>query len=110
MTSVDKHIDWIDGAKGVAILSVILLHSLPCLREIGWIWHIGQAVPVFLFITAYLISIRFILLWIKFLIAVIVSLALNKAAKRTLKGSIVINILIFSEYIFCARCSIRKDK
>ena len=59
MTSVDKHIDWIDGAKGVAILSVILLHSLPCLREIGWIWHIGQAVPVFLFITAYLISIRF---------------------------------------------------
>ena len=54
-----KHIDWIDGAKGVAILSVILLHSLPCLREIGWIWHIGQAVPVFLFITAYLISIRF---------------------------------------------------
>lgn len=54
-----KHIDWIDGAKGVAILSVILLHSLPCLREIGWIWHIGQAVPVFLFITAYLISMRF---------------------------------------------------
>lgn len=55
----DTHIDWIDGAKGVAILSVILLHSLPCLREIGWIWHIGQAVPVFLFITAYLISMRF---------------------------------------------------
>lgn len=55
----DKHIDWIDGAKGVAILSVILLHSLPCQREIGWMWHIGQAVPVFLFITAYLISTRF---------------------------------------------------
>lgn len=55
----DTHIDWIDGAKGVAILSVILLHSLPCLREIGWILHIGQAVPVFLFITAYLISMRF---------------------------------------------------
>lgn len=55
----DTHIDWIDGGKGVAILSVILLHSLPCLREIGWIWHIGQAVPVFLFITAYLISMRF---------------------------------------------------
>ena len=58
MTSVDKHIDWIDGAKGVAILSVILLHSLPCLREIGWMWHIGQAVPIFLFITAYLVSVR----------------------------------------------------
>lgn len=55
----DTHIDWIDGAKGVAILSVILLHSLPCLREIGWILHIGQAVPVFLFITSYLISMRF---------------------------------------------------
>lgn len=54
-----QHIDWIDGAKGVAIVAVVLLHSLPCLREIGWIWHIGQAVPVFLFITAYLISMRF---------------------------------------------------
>ena len=52
------HIDWVDGAKGVAILSVILLHSLPCLRETGWMWHIGQAVPVFLFITAYLVSVR----------------------------------------------------
>lgn len=59
MKTDDKHIDWIDGAKGVAILSVILLHSLPCQREIGWMWHIGQAVPVFLFITAYLISTRF---------------------------------------------------
>lgn len=59
MTNIKEHIDWIDGAKGVAIVSVILLHSLPCLREIGWMWHIGQAVPVFLFITAYLISIRF---------------------------------------------------
>lgn len=52
------HIDWVDGAKGVAILSVILLHSLPCLHEVGWLWHIGQAVSVFLFITAYLISVR----------------------------------------------------
>ena len=59
MTDATKHIEWIDGAKGVAILSVILLHSLPCLREIGWIWHIGQAVPVFLFITAYLVSMHF---------------------------------------------------
>lgn len=58
MTNQNNHIDWIDGAKGVAILSVILLHSLPCLREMGWMWHIGQAVPVFLFITAYLVSIR----------------------------------------------------
>lgn len=54
-----QRIDWIDGAKGVAIVAVVLLHSLPCLREMGWMWHIGQAVPVFLFITAYLISMRF---------------------------------------------------
>ena len=58
MIGQDTHIDWIDGAKGVAILSVILLHSLPCLREVGWMWHIGQAVPVFVFITAYLVSVR----------------------------------------------------
>lgn len=59
MTKSSEYIDWIDGAKGIAIVSVILLHSLPCLREIGWMWHIGQAVPVFLFITAYLMSLRF---------------------------------------------------
>lgn len=59
MIATKSHIEWIDGAKGVAIISVILLHSLPCLYEIGSIFHIGQAVPVFLFITAYLTSIRF---------------------------------------------------
>jgi len=51
-----EHIDWIDGAKGVAVFAVILLHSLPCLHEVGWMLHIGQAVPVFIFITAYLAS------------------------------------------------------
>ena len=59
MIASKYHIEWIDGAKGVAIISVILLHSLPCLYEIRSIFHIGQAVPVFLFITAYLTSIRF---------------------------------------------------
>lgn len=59
MIDRNSYIEWIDGAKGVAILSVILLHSLPCLREVGWMWHIGQAVPAFLFITAYLISVQF---------------------------------------------------
>lgn len=59
MTEAIKHIEWIDGAKGVAILSVILLHSLPCLSEIGWMFHIGQAVPIFIFITAYLVSMHF---------------------------------------------------
>jgi surface polysaccharide O-acyltransferase-like enzyme len=59
LIAAKSHIEWIDGAKGVAIISVILLHSLPCLYEIGSIFHIGQAVPVFLFITAYLTSTRF---------------------------------------------------
>ena len=27
MTSIDKHIDWIDGAKGVAIIAVINMFS-----------------------------------------------------------------------------------
>ena len=59
MIATKSHIEWIDGAKGVAIISVILLHSLPCLHEIGSIFHIGQAVPIFLFVTAYLTSTRF---------------------------------------------------
>ena len=58
--TIKNNIEWIDGAKGIAIISVILLHSLPCLKEIGWIWHLGQAVPVFLFISAYLTSIHFV--------------------------------------------------
>lgn len=59
MSNEIKHINWVDGAKGVAILSVILQHCIPCSYEIGWMWHIGQAVPIFLFITAYLITKRF---------------------------------------------------
>lgn len=59
MIATKYHIEWIDGAKGVAIIFVIFLHSLPCLYKIRSIFHIGQAVPVFLFITAYLTSIRF---------------------------------------------------
>lgn len=54
-----EHIDWIDGAKGVAIICVILLHCLPDLDAIYNVMHIGQAVAVFVFITAYLIAIRY---------------------------------------------------
>lgn len=53
------HIDWVDGAKGVAIISVFLLHSLPCLREVGCLLHIGQAVPIFLFVSSYLASVHY---------------------------------------------------
>ena len=46
----------IDYVKGVAILSVLLLHSLPSnVLDITYnTLHIGQAVPIFLFITFYL--------------------------------------------------------
>ena len=56
---IDKHIDWIDGAKGVAIICVILLHCLPDLDAIYYVMHIGQAVSVFVFITSYLIAIHY---------------------------------------------------
>ena len=59
MEQVRKNIEWIDGAKGVAIISVILLHCIPCLREIGDWYHIGQAVPVFIFISSYLTSLYY---------------------------------------------------
>lgn len=53
-----QHIAWVDGAKGVAIIAVFVMHavSTQCLRSVGWIFYMGQAVPVFLFITAYLAS------------------------------------------------------
>lgn len=44
-----KHIEWIDGAKGIAIICVILLHCLPDLDAIYNVMHIGQTVSVFLF-------------------------------------------------------------
>ena len=51
-----NHIDWVDGAKGIAIVCVILEHCLPQQDKIYAAMHIGQAVPIFIFITSYLIS------------------------------------------------------
>lgn len=48
----------IDFIKGVAALSVVLLHNMPN-YHIGSILWIGQAVPLFLMITAYLTSTSF---------------------------------------------------
>ena len=59
MGSVDNHIKWIDGAKGVAILCVILEHCLPDLDATYSLMHIQQAIPVFVFLTAYLITLKF---------------------------------------------------
>ena len=59
MLEQTQHIDWIDGAKGVAILCVILEHCLPDQEKIySWL-HIGQSVPVFIFITAYLLTLHY---------------------------------------------------
>lgn len=61
MNCKEQHIDWIDGAKGMAIISVFVMHALgmQCLHNIGWIFHMGQAVPVFLYVTAYLTSMHY---------------------------------------------------
>lgn len=59
MVSENQHIDWIDGVKGVAILSVILLHCLPDLGKVYAFLHLEQAVPVFVFITAYLLTLHY---------------------------------------------------
>lgn len=53
--SSHSHLDFIDFIKGLAAVSVILLHTLPAkvLYDSFAIFHIWQAVPIFLFITFY---------------------------------------------------------
>lgn len=48
----------IDFVRGIAIFSVIFLHNLPTFHVVS-IAHIGQAVPLFLLITAYLSYLSF---------------------------------------------------
>lgn len=56
MSNTNQHLGYIDFVKGVAALSVILLHTLPSvvLKGSFAVYHIWQAVPVFLFISFYL--------------------------------------------------------
>lgn len=51
-----NHLAHIDFIKGLAAISVILLHTLPHSALYGSfaVYHIWQAVPVFLFLTFYL--------------------------------------------------------
>lgn len=51
-----NHLGNIDFIKGLAAISVILLHTLPksVLYDTLAVYHIWQAVPIFLFITFYL--------------------------------------------------------
>lgn len=51
-----QHLDHVDFIKGIAAISVILLHTLPVniLYKSLAVYHIWQAVPIFLFITFYL--------------------------------------------------------
>lgn len=56
MNKTSSHLDYIDFVKGVAALSVVLLHTLPVsiLKGTIAVYHIWQAVPVFIFISFYL--------------------------------------------------------
>lgn len=56
MISIGKREYWIDFIKGVAVLSVILLHSIaqPILIKSFAFVHLWQAVPIFIFISFYL--------------------------------------------------------
>ena len=53
MNNIPKRLDQYDFLKGVAIVFVLLLHSLS--REVLWFMHsnysIGQAVPLFILCT-----------------------------------------------------------
>lgn len=51
------HLKYIDELKGFAALSVVLLHTLPreALYTTGAYFHIWQAVPVFVFISFFLL-------------------------------------------------------
>lgn len=50
------HLENVDFIKGIAAISVILLHTLPrfVLNDTFAVFHIWQAVPMFLFISFYL--------------------------------------------------------
>lgn len=50
------HLEEVDFIKGLAAISVIFLHTLPLsiLKGTFAVFHIWQAVPIFLFISFYL--------------------------------------------------------
>jgi len=56
MKTDSVHLDNVDFIKGIAAISVILLHTLPVKVLYGTlaVFHIWQAVPIFLFVTFYL--------------------------------------------------------
>lgn len=56
MSKAFTHLDSIDFVKGLAAISVILLHTLPgeVLRGTLAIYHIWQAVPIFIFLSFFL--------------------------------------------------------
>ena len=56
MSTTSSHLDCIDYVKGLAAISVILLHTLPesILRSSFAVYHIWQAVPIFIFVSFYL--------------------------------------------------------
>ncbi len=55
--SIAVHLEEVDYIKGLAAISVIFLHTLPTSVIIGSlaVFHIWQAVPIFLFVSFYLV-------------------------------------------------------
>jgi len=60
-SSVSSRNNAIDMIKGLAIISVILQHtlSLVCLTSIYRIFHLGQAVPLFMLISGYVFTLSY---------------------------------------------------
>jgi len=54
--SDNKHLDDVDFVKGIAAVSVVLLHTIPVsvLKGTFAVFHIWQAVPIFIFISFFL--------------------------------------------------------
>lgn len=56
MSTTSSRLDYVDFVKGLAAISVILLHTLPksILKNSFAVYHIWQAVPIFIFVSFYL--------------------------------------------------------
>ncbi|EGK00469.1 acyltransferase family protein [Dysgonomonas gadei] len=55
MTQTTNYNPTFDFLKGIAILFVLLLHAIPkdILYQVGFLYHIGQAVPIFILIQGF---------------------------------------------------------
>ena len=59
--SLEKRNERLDFMKGIAILFVILNHNIPLsiLDSYKYFYHIGQAVPIFMMVSGYLVYAKY---------------------------------------------------